>query len=110
MTNLSALNLVFVEQTFCVFDANPYPRTGIPLIAFAQENVAAAARDRSEERPLPIYFETEFADVVVDAADKFSTRKIGVTPSKLTAFDGSLSDIRILLWSTPPLLRRPLMA
>src|SRR5271157_733122 len=67
MADSGAGAAIFLEQGVGVTYANPYPTAGVSLIAFGEENGAAAAGDRGEDGSLPIEFEAKMVDVVKDA-------------------------------------------
>src|SRR5580704_6880362 len=55
-----ALPVILLEERLDVGDADPYPRAGLTLIAFGEEDAAAIARDRGDDPGvLPIEREPE---------------------------------------------------
>jgi len=68
MPDFCSLAAILIVERLDVSDADPDPRTGISLIALAQEDAAAVARNRGDvPRILPIDFESEHVHIIVDA-------------------------------------------
>ena len=72
MADFGAAAPVFIQEGVGIFDADPDPCAGVSLVAFTQENVAAAAGDGGEEwrlsfGELPIFLEAKNFDEVLDA-------------------------------------------
>jgi hypothetical protein len=51
---LASPALVFLEERRGVAHADPYPRPGVPLVTFTQEDMAAVTRDRGESGLLKV--------------------------------------------------------
>ena len=76
MTNLRAAGAILFEQRIGIADADPNPCSEMSLIALAQEDVGASARDRGDDARLaPVQLEAEDAHVVVDARFKIADAK-----------------------------------
>ena len=57
-------------QRIDITHSDPYPASWIALIAYGEEDMTVAARNRGKRITVvvpPIHFETEHADVVVEA-------------------------------------------
>jgi hypothetical protein len=73
MSDLGSLDAVVLEERLDVPDADPDSGPGIPLVTFAQHDVAAVTRDRCHDPGfVPINFEPEHPHVVVNTSRKAS--------------------------------------
>jgi hypothetical protein len=79
-----ACALIFLKQSSGIFDADPNPGTGLPLVAIAQEDVAFPARHRGKIRPCQSKGEAEYSRVVVE-----TFRKILYPEDRIHSLEGN---------------------
>ena len=79
MADFSAGCPEFGLESHNIVDTNSYPGSGVPLVTFGEEDIAAIAIYGGEEIPmLPVEAETEDIDVALNRGGKARDRNDGV--------------------------------